>query len=283
MPVQQSTTSAARVLLRRCKPYGAPLDNNGKPQKVARPPNAFILFRSDYIAKHEGDKHQRSLSQAAGATWNLLTDAEKLPYQRKAHEIAERFKRENPDYEWNTPKASSSKSPRSRSKKSSPSSAASSSKTPRGKLGRAARGAASAAPAPASPITNSDASTIDWSEVELFSVPSPSPSSWSCSATTSSSWESGAPSPIVGFTEDDFALLAAPSAVEPALIPEEPVFYQAEPVLVPNDPYFCNEIYPYPTADPSSPEFAAQLQQFAILPHRQDIAYGTFLCDGNAW
>ncbi|KAL1678788.1 hypothetical protein EV122DRAFT_277797 [Schizophyllum commune] len=277
MPVQQSTASAARVLLRRCKPYGAPLDNNGKP-KVARPPNAFILFRSDYIAKHEGDKHQRSLSQAAGATWNLLSDAEKLPYQRKAQDIAERFKRENPDYEWNTPKASSSKSPRSRAKKSSPSSAASSSKTPRTKSARAANDAA----APASPITNSDASTIDWSEVDLFSVPSPSPSSWSTSA-TSSSWESGAPSPIVTFTKDDFALLAAPSAVEPALIPEEPVFYQAEPVLVPNDPYFCNEAYSYPTADPSSPEFAAQLQQFAILPHRQDIAYDTLLCDGSLW
>ncbi|KAL1761283.1 hypothetical protein FB107DRAFT_269273 [Schizophyllum commune] len=278
MPVQQSTASAARALLRRCKPYGAPLENNGKP-KVARPPNAFILFRSDYIAQHEGDKHQRSLSQAAGATWNLLSDAEKLPYQRKAQEIAERFKRENPDYEWNTPKASSSKFPRSRAKKSSPSSAASSSKTPRTKSARAASSAA----APASPITNSDASTIDWSEVELFSTPSPSPSSWSCSATTSSSWESGAPSPIVPFIEDDFALLAAPSAVEPALIPEEPVFYQAEPVLVPNDPYFCNETFPYPTADPSSPEFAAQLQQFAILPHRQVAAYDTFLCNGSSW
>ncbi|KAL1666306.1 hypothetical protein GGF50DRAFT_125712 [Schizophyllum commune] len=282
MPVQQSTTSAARALLRRCKPYGAPLDNNGKP-KVARPPNAFILFRSDYIAQHEGDKHQRSLSQAAGATWNLLTDAEKLPYQRKAQEVAERFKRENPDYEWNTPKASSSKSSRSRSKKSSPSSAASSSKTPRTKSACAASSAAGAAQAPASPITNSDASTIDWSEVEFFSPPSPSPSSWSNSATTSSCWESGAPSPIVTFTEDDFALLAAPSAVEPALIPEEPVFYQAEPVLVPNYPYFCNDTYSYPTADPSSPEFAAQLQQFAILPHRQDIAYDTFLCDGSLW
>ncbi|KAL1700365.1 hypothetical protein EV121DRAFT_214304 [Schizophyllum commune] len=278
MPVQQSTASAARALLRRCKPCGAPLDNNGKPQKVARPPNAFILFRSDCIAQHEGDKHQRSLSQAAGATWNLLTDAEKLPYQRKAQAIAERFKRENPDYEWNTPKASSSKSSRSRAKKSSPS-AASSSKTPRTKSARAASGAA----APASPITNSDASTIDWSEVEFFSPPSPSPSSWSNSATTSSSWESGAPSPIVAFTKDDFALLAAPSAVEPALIPEEPVFYQAEPVFVPNDPYFCNETYSYPTADPSSPEFAAQLQQFAILPHRQDIVHNTFLCDGSLW
>ncbi|KAL1700371.1 hypothetical protein EV121DRAFT_264148 [Schizophyllum commune] len=278
MPVQQSTANAARVLLRRCKPYGAPLDNNGKP-KVARPPNAFILFRSDYIAKHEGDKHQRSLSQAAGATWNLLTDAEKLPYQRKAQEIAERFKRENPDYEWNTPKGSSSKSPRSRAKKSSPSSSASSSKTPRTKSGRAASGAA----APASPITNSDASTIDWSEVELFNAPSPSPSSWSNSATTSSSWESGAPSPIVTFTEDDFALLVAPSADGPALIPEEPVFYQAEPVLVPNDPYFCTQAYPYPTADPSSPEFNEQFLQFAILPHRQDIVHNTFLCDGSSW
>ncbi|KAL1716456.1 hypothetical protein EV715DRAFT_205280 [Schizophyllum commune] len=279
MPVQQSTASAARALLRRCKPYGAPLDNNGKP-KVARPPNAFILFRSDYIAQHEGDKHQRSLSQAAGATWNLLTDAEKLPYQRKAQEIAERFKRENPDYEWNTPKASSSKSPRSRAKKSSPSSAASSLKTPRTKSARAASHAAGAAPAPASPITNSDASTIDWSDVELFSAPSPSPSSWSCSATSSSSWESNAPSPIITFTEDDFALLAASSAVEP---PKEPVFYQAEPVLVPNDPYLCNETFSYPTADPSSSEFAAQLQQFAILPHRQVAAYDTFLCDGSLW
>ncbi|KAI5900721.1 uncharacterized protein SCHCODRAFT_02559566 [Schizophyllum commune H4-8] len=278
MPVQQSTSSAARAALRRCRPYGAPLDNNGKP-KVARPPNAFILFRSDYIAKHEGEKHQRSLSQAAGATWNLLTDAEKLPYQRKAQEIAERFKRENPDYEWNTPKAPSSKSPRSRAKKSSPSSAASSSKTPRTKSGRAASGAA----APASPITNSDASTIDWSEVELFSVPSPSPSSWSTTSVTSSSWESGAPTPVVTFTEDDFTLPAAFTVDEPAPIPEDPAFYQTEPPYVPNDPYFCNEVYPYPTADPSSPEFAAQLQQFAILPHRQEVAYDTFLCDGSSW
>ena len=46
-------------------------------------------------------------------------------------------------------------------------------------------------------------------------------------------------------TEDDFALLAAPSADEPALIPEEPVFYQAEPVLIPNDPYFSNEVCIY--------------------------------------
>ncbi|KAI5830674.1 hypothetical protein K523DRAFT_371977 [Schizophyllum commune Tattone D] len=278
MPVQQSTTSAARALLRRCKPYGAPLDNNGKP-KVARPPNAFILFRSDYIAQHEGDKHQRSLSQAAGATWNLLTDAEKLPYQRKAQAIAERFKRENPDYEWNTPKASSSKSPRSRAKKSSPSSAASSSKAPRTKSGRVASGAA----APASPITNSDASAIDWSEVELFSVPSPSPSSWSTTSVTSSSWESSAPSPIVTFTEDDFTLPVALTVEGPASIPEEPAFYQAEPTFSPNDPYFCTQAYPYPTGDPSSPEFNEQFLRFAILPYKQDIVHNTFFCDGSAW
>ena len=43
------------------------------------------------------------------------------------------------------------------------------------------------------------------------------------------------------------------------------------------------QTYSYPTADPSSPEFAAQLQQFAILPHRQDIVHNTFLCDGSLW
>ena len=43
------------------------------------------------------------------------------------------------------------------------------------------------------------------------------------------------------------------------------------------------QTYSYPTADLSSPEFAAQLQQFAILPHRQDIVHNTFFCDGSAW
>ncbi|KAF9020360.1 hypothetical protein BDZ89DRAFT_889497, partial [Hymenopellis radicata] len=75
---------------------------------IPRPKNPFIFFRSHYY-KHPSEflgasaqphKDQNSVSRAAGAIWQTLSDCERAPFVEQARLERERYKREYPDYRY---------------------------------------------------------------------------------------------------------------------------------------------------------------------------------------
>ncbi|KAJ6539284.1 hypothetical protein B0H19DRAFT_1269613 [Mycena capillaripes] len=75
-----------------------------KSRRIPRPPNAFILFRSDLLKKGQipdtVERRQQTLSRVAGECWNLLTAAEKRVWQDLAAERAALHQLEYPDYHF---------------------------------------------------------------------------------------------------------------------------------------------------------------------------------------
>ncbi|KAF7332176.1 HMG box domain-containing protein [Mycena kentingensis (nom. inval.)] len=71
-------------------------------KKIPRPPNAFILFRSDLLknknVKEGGPQQQQILSKVAGEAWRMSTEAEKDVWRGLAREQAEQHRKEYPDY-----------------------------------------------------------------------------------------------------------------------------------------------------------------------------------------
>lgn len=54
---------------------------------VARPPNAFLLYRSNFWATERDclcERNHRNISRMAAAKWKLLSKAEKEPWKRQA-------------------------------------------------------------------------------------------------------------------------------------------------------------------------------------------------------
>ncbi|KIK97983.1 hypothetical protein PAXRUDRAFT_95391, partial [Paxillus rubicundulus Ve08.2h10] len=55
---------------------------------IPRPPNAFMLYRSDFLKRRtippEVEKRQQNLSRIAGQCWNMLPDDEKAVWHDKA-------------------------------------------------------------------------------------------------------------------------------------------------------------------------------------------------------
>ncbi|KAJ7129749.1 hypothetical protein C8R44DRAFT_872971 [Mycena epipterygia] len=75
-----------------------------KSRRIPRPPNAFILYRSDLL-KNGGipdsiERRQQTLSRVAGQCWNLLSVAEKRKWQDLAAERAAIHQLEYPDYHF---------------------------------------------------------------------------------------------------------------------------------------------------------------------------------------
>lgn len=72
--------------------------------KIARPPNAFMIFRSWWLKQNEIPKHvekrQQALSRVAGQVWGLLEESEKQKWHIKASEIQRKHKEDNPDYKF---------------------------------------------------------------------------------------------------------------------------------------------------------------------------------------
>ncbi|KAL1689656.1 hypothetical protein GGG16DRAFT_57458 [Schizophyllum commune] len=130
MPVQQSRYSAPQTMSHSSQPYAVPSSSRDPGAEAKRPPNAFIVFRSWYIANQHppSDKQQRGISKKAATIWHNMSDAEKLPFERQAQQIHLQFKKEHPDFDWNkkTPSPKSSPVPSTRSM----SAASSSSKQP---------------------------------------------------------------------------------------------------------------------------------------------------------
>ncbi|KAG6909589.1 hypothetical protein DXG01_016628 [Tephrocybe rancida] len=92
----------------------------GDPAWVARPRNAFIIFRCDYSRKHtkEGKRVRRppgtvstekTLSKRAGEAWRLLSAQERKPYEERAEQEKEQHARMHPNYRYRPAKRSGHK------------------------------------------------------------------------------------------------------------------------------------------------------------------------------
>ncbi|CAK5275571.1 unnamed protein product, partial [Mycena citricolor] len=82
---------------------GSPISPS-KSKRVPRPPNAFILFRSDLV-RNGGipdtvERRQQTLSRVAGECWNLLDPMKKREWQEKAAKLASDHMRDHPDYHF---------------------------------------------------------------------------------------------------------------------------------------------------------------------------------------
>ncbi|KAI0638968.1 hypothetical protein C8Q77DRAFT_1069169 [Trametes polyzona] len=75
-----------------------------KPGHIPRPPNAFMIFRSDLWNKEKikstVERDHRQISRIAGNLWNSLTDAERAPYQHLAEEAKKEHARKYPQYKY---------------------------------------------------------------------------------------------------------------------------------------------------------------------------------------
>ena len=71
---------------------------------IPRPPNAFMLFRSDFLRRGIIPPHvecrQQNLSRIAGQCWNLLSPEEKGRWQDEAAKVLAEHQKRNPDYKF---------------------------------------------------------------------------------------------------------------------------------------------------------------------------------------
>ncbi|KAG6817437.1 hypothetical protein H0H87_008605 [Tephrocybe sp. NHM501043] len=71
---------------------------------IPRPPNAFMLYRSDFLKRgvipSHVERRQQNLSRIAGQCWNLLSQEEKVPWQELAAQVLLEHQRKNPDYKF---------------------------------------------------------------------------------------------------------------------------------------------------------------------------------------
>ena len=74
------------------------------PGHIPRPPNAFMLFRSDFWAKEKNkltvERDHRMISRIAGLEWNKLSEAQRAPYRNMAELAKERHAQVYPNYKY---------------------------------------------------------------------------------------------------------------------------------------------------------------------------------------
>ena len=81
-------------------------------EKVLRPPNAFMLYRSHLLKNcniPKIEKRQQNISRIAGECWNLLSDEEKQVWRAQANKVQEEHKRRHPDYKFSPERKNSRK------------------------------------------------------------------------------------------------------------------------------------------------------------------------------
>ncbi|KAI1786305.1 hypothetical protein LXA43DRAFT_1065206 [Ganoderma leucocontextum] len=75
-----------------------------KPGHIPRPPNAFLIFRSDLWNKEKikssVERDHRQISRIAGRYWQELSDAERAPYHVLAEEAKRLHAQMYPDYKY---------------------------------------------------------------------------------------------------------------------------------------------------------------------------------------
>ncbi|KAH9891119.1 hypothetical protein C8Q73DRAFT_110965 [Cubamyces lactineus] len=75
-----------------------------KPGHIPRPPNAFMIFRSELWNKEKikstVERDHRQISRIAGNLWNRLTEDERAPYQELAEEAKRLHAQTYPQYKY---------------------------------------------------------------------------------------------------------------------------------------------------------------------------------------
>ncbi|KAI0651436.1 hypothetical protein C8Q79DRAFT_922196 [Trametes meyenii] len=75
-----------------------------KPGHIPRPPNAFMIFRSELWSKEkikaDVERDHRQISRIAGNLWNALSDEERAPYMALAEEAKQDHHRKYPEYKY---------------------------------------------------------------------------------------------------------------------------------------------------------------------------------------
>jgi len=96
----QSTSDHAAITLPSLHPPPQALAR----AHVPRPPNAFMLFRSDFLKRgiipSTVERRQQQLSRIAGQCWNLLPQEEKMEWQERATEVLIEHQKRNPNYKF---------------------------------------------------------------------------------------------------------------------------------------------------------------------------------------
>ncbi|KAI0774100.1 hypothetical protein C8Q74DRAFT_809449 [Fomes fomentarius] len=99
LPPPPSNSPAEQPMSRPVTPAQQP-----KRKRVARPANAFMLYRSHLIKSGAIPKNiesrQQNISRIAGECWNLLSKEDKAYWHREAEKIQEIHKLKNPDYKF---------------------------------------------------------------------------------------------------------------------------------------------------------------------------------------
>ncbi|KAH6901519.1 high mobility group box domain-containing protein, partial [Coprinopsis sp. MPI-PUGE-AT-0042] len=72
---------------------------------IPRPPNAFILFRSDFWAREKQklnpvERNHRDISRIAGHCWRNLDPISKQRYYERSIRLREMHRRQYPDYKF---------------------------------------------------------------------------------------------------------------------------------------------------------------------------------------
>ncbi len=101
----KNATSLRRYKVKRSK----------DPQWAPRPPNAFILFRREFVERHKGEQlstEKITLSKRAGQAWRSLTTDEQKRYFDLAKIEADEHLRRNPGYQFRPNKHARSESRR---------------------------------------------------------------------------------------------------------------------------------------------------------------------------
>jgi hypothetical protein len=79
------------------------LDNCRKNCYIKKPPNAFIIFRSESFQKvkiNNPNCSSREISIIIGKMWRQMTKECKLPYQLKAYEIMSKYRHLHPIHKY---------------------------------------------------------------------------------------------------------------------------------------------------------------------------------------
>ncbi|KAI0743416.1 high mobility group box domain-containing protein, partial [Daedaleopsis nitida] len=79
-----------------------------KPKKIPRPPNAWIIYRTDRLhewrqgrSPNDPPVKQADISRLIAATWKVEPDHVKLEYEKRAAIAKAEHRKKYPDYKYN--------------------------------------------------------------------------------------------------------------------------------------------------------------------------------------
>lgn len=78
----------------------------GKNGNAPRPPNAFMLFRSDFWRFNKEripERDHRQISRIAAHCWNSLDESRRIPYQERARQLKDEHAQLYPQHKYNLP------------------------------------------------------------------------------------------------------------------------------------------------------------------------------------